>query len=153
VPPDVEQARPPPSNQPPFVLRAWPEPGVIRVAKECPQIHFQLLGISDCDAADAVSVRWFVNYDPEKPQQYDVNSTYRGGPGVSQCLRSPASDSYNFKPGEQESAADGIVHLEAVLSDGFAPQSEAPAYRAALPGKSVTRVGWTIVLTDGSACP
>lgn len=154
VPPDIEEARPPPGNQPPFALRAWPEPGVIRLALDClkssPQT-FTLKGISDCDPADTVSARWFVNYDPEAPTR-TLDDSFRGGPGVTQCVRSPGETTFQLNAVDVAQRA-GVIHLEAVLSDGFAADDVAPRYRAPLPGKAVTRIGWTIEIFEGTGCP
>src|SRR5690606_26154566 len=110
-------------------------------------VTFEIV-VQDFDRDDALEIRWFVDYGPDRTAPVAVDEL-PPAPEMVDGLRNPASVSYTFVPRDHATVGGGYVVLEAVVSDGFDPDPEAlPVDRAILPGSDADVTSWKITITE-----
>jgi hypothetical protein len=151
-----------------------PSDTVVRVPASCPSAPvFSLQAMLRHDRTDeAVSARWFVNYDPTSQQRsaYLPNSGEIPPPGANATdptLRTVPAFSfrpYDFPPvaatGAASSSVGAVNVVELVLSNGFDPAYDKPPpevplpYRKPLLNYEVQVYRWVFVTTpeDPTTC-
>ncbi|AKU90400.1 hypothetical protein [Vulgatibacter incomptus] len=147
-----EEERPedPFANDPPRILSRRPSTSVIRTQGGCQPLRLEIPTIRDLDPDDQLEVRWFINYEEPGNQKPDRTKIIPAGFRLQEGIRSPAGDEYALKLNLYRGK---VVVVEAVVSDGFDPDTEeAPAWRAVRKGKDFDQASWTIYVEDVAEC-